>query len=112
MCKRNCLIAHIWFFLRWLFQERKEHINESPGSKKTRYNRKRKTKFFSATRWITFDPLQLTAGNNIGFYSKSFALSDMDDYTSYTSLFDQYKIKSVTLQVRLITNPDDNLMEN
>ena len=36
----------------------------------------------------------------------------MDDYTSYTSLFDQYKIKSVTLQFRLITNPDDNLLEN
>ena len=39
-------------------------------------------------------------------------MSDLDDYTSYTSLFDQYKIKETTIQFQLLTNPDAPLIEN
>ena len=58
------------------------------------------------------DNFQLTAGNALGFYSKNFKLSDMDDYSSYTSLSDQYRIKHVLIQLHLLTNPDAPLIEN
>ena len=79
---------------------------------KKKYSKKGKTSFFAASRWVTFANYQLTAGNAIGFYSQNFKLSDLDDYTSYTSLFDQYKIKKITVQFRLLTNPDAPLIEN
>ena len=71
-----------------------------------------RTSFYVASRWVTLSNFQLTAGNAIGFYSTNFKLSDLDDYTSYTSLFDQYKIKNIVIQFRLLTNPDAPLIEN
>ena len=37
----------------------------------------------------------------------SFRLSDLTNYTSFTDLFDQYRINKVTMKVRLISPPED-----
>ena len=37
----------------------------------------------------------------------SFRLSDLANYTSFTDLFDQYRINKVTMKVRLISPPED-----
>lgn len=47
-----------------------------------------------------------TAGQKEVQFATSFCLSDLPNYTEFTALYDQYKIKMVKLQIKMINVPE------
>lgn len=61
------------------------------------------------TRWVTTesqDHLNLAFGATTLGFGKAFRLSHITGVTDFSTLFDQYKITNVQVNIRLITNPD------
>jgi len=58
------------------------------------------------------DAVTTTTSNVTEPLQYSFALTDVINYTEFTSLFDQYKIKMVDFKIQMISNPDGATQTN
>jgi hypothetical protein len=58
------------------------------------------------------DAVTTTTSNVTEPLTYSFALTDVLNYTEFTTMFDQYKIKMVEFKIQMITNPDAPIMTN
>lgn len=60
------------------------------------------------SREFSFPNLVLSAGTQRVFNSYYFTISQLPNYAEFTPLFDQYRIRTVILKVRLVSPPEAN----
>lgn len=96
-------------YVKRLFPRKKKIIRKY---KKRNLNRKKfynQSKIYTYTRWAPTTELYLPTNNLTASYSYSFTANSVANVTDFTNLFDQYKIKGVKLEFRLMTNPDSTV---
>lgn len=76
---------------------------KSRSMRTRRYGNKRET--HSYRRWAAPLTVNVTAAAE-GDFAEKFQLDKVTNYTELTTLYDQYKINSVTVKFHLINNPD------
>lgn len=60
----------------------------------------------SYIREVPFNNIQIPIGGNKVFFAYYFALTNLPNYTEFTNLFDQYRIKCAIIKFRLINPPE------
>lgn len=74
--------------------------------KKARKQRLNQNTVYTISRWVPQTELYIPTNQVTASYSYSFNAAQVVNFSDFTTLFDQFKIKAVLMEFRLMTNPD------